>query len=163
MGYSRTRIGECPVSLAELKAWNYIEDDIFDGKLTVCLHSAVAAAETYTNQVLWPSVYAFNCSALVREVNVSRLYPITKVEVSLGDEPLPSGRWSFDGRTVKFDSSISGTVSVEVTAGREEIDPDIKAAILLIASELFRNPTDSVRTLPSTSQLLLQSHRHANV
>lgn len=162
MGYSRTKIGESPVSLEDLKAWNYIEDEIFDGKLTVCLHSAIAAAETYTNQTFWPSLYTLDVAAGAREISVP-LYPVAKVEVFSEGEPLPSSRWSFDGSTVKVDGSVSGPVSIEVMAGRESIDPDVKAAILLVASELFRNPTDSVRTLPSSSQLLLQSHRHASV
>ena len=51
----RTRDQRCPVSLDQMKEWNYIEDPVFDTKLRLCRDAAISAVENYINQVVWAS------------------------------------------------------------------------------------------------------------
>ena len=41
----RTRDQRCPVSLDQMKEWNYIEDPVFDTKLRLCRDAAISAVE----------------------------------------------------------------------------------------------------------------------
>lgn len=159
----RTKDETCPVSIDEIKEWNYIEDHAFDNKLRLCLESAISAVESYINQVVWPSAYVFESPAPLRALEIP-VYPVSSIQVSVGGADLPADRYAWDGRVLRIDGPLGeGQMVVTVQAGNKTLDQDIKSAILLIASELFRNPTDSVKTLPTTSKLLLDPHRNANI
>lgn len=159
----RTKDERCPVTVDEIRLWNYIEDGIFDIKLRLCIESAITAVENYINQVVWPSTYVFEYPGVPACVELSP-YPITSISVSVDGVELSPDLYAWDGIVLSIDGSVKGeSTTVTVHAGNVPVDQDIKAAILLIASELFRNPTDSVKQLPTTSKLLLDPHRYANV
>jgi len=159
----RKRDETCPISLDDLREWNYIDDTTFDTKLQLCLAAAISAAESYINQVVWPSSFVLNFSGVPREVEIQP-YPVSSVAVSVDDAKLSPELYALNGDILRIDASAEGSATeITVKAGYEILDPDIKSAILLIASEMFRNPTDSVKQLPTASKLLLDPHRNANI
>lgn len=161
--YQRAKENRCPVELYDLKKWNYIEDEFFDSKLQVCLEAAIAAAESHANIVIWPSTFTLALDHIDREIPVP-FCPVTSVAVSVDGVALNPNLFTFDGNVISVDGSVQGQeMEVVLTAGAEETESDIKSAILLIASELFRNPTDSVKQLPTASQLLLRPYRRVNI
>lgn len=161
--YQRDKADRCPVELYELKKWNYIEDEYFDDKLQVCLAAGIAAAESHANIVIWPSTFTLALDHIESEIPVP-FCPVTSVTVKVDDAALDPSLYAFDGNVIRVDGSVQGQgMEVILTAGAEETEGDIKSAILLIASELFRNPTDSVKQLPTASQLLLRPYRRVNI
>ena len=159
----RTKDETCPVSLDEIKEWNYIEDHVFDNKLRLCIEAAISAVESYINQVVWPSTFVFELPVPLCVLEIP-IYPVSSIQVSVGDADIPADRYAWDGRVLRIDGPLGeGKMTVTVQAGNATLEQDVKSAILLIASELFRNPTDSVKTLPTTSKLLLDPHRNANI
>lgn len=152
-----------PVTLDELRDWNYIDDHTFDNKLRLCLRSAVAMVESYINSIVWPGTFSLSLDHIAPIVPVS-LYPVTSISVLVDGEPLAKALYSFDGHDLRLADAVTGdSMEVLVEAGNEEVDEDVKTAILLVASEFFRNPTDSVKQLPTASQQILNPHRRANI
>ena len=161
--FERTKGETPPVTLEELREWNYIEDHQFDSKLTLCLNAGVAQVESYVNGIVWPSTFALSLDGVVHEIPFGE-YPVNSITVTVDGVQLDDSLVTYDGRVIRIDGSVTGaSMSVSVSCGDAVTDGDIKAAILLVASELFRNPTDSVRTLPTASQNILNPHRRANI
>ena len=161
--FKRTKGEFAPVSLDEIKDWNYIEDRCLDNKLSICITAGVAAVETFINGVVWPSIFALSLDYVAHEIPFQE-YPVKSIAVKVDGEPLDSSLFSYDGRLIKVSESVTGqNMSITAEVGDEDIEGDIKAAILLVASELFRNPTDGVKTLPTASQTLLKPYRRANI
>lgn len=161
--FERERVGTLPVTLAELKSWNYIQDDIYNDKLNVCLRSAIAAVESHINSVVWKSTFALSFDHMEYIIPVE-IAPVESIVITVDGEALQDSLYRFDGDVIAIDRSVEGSLmAVSIVAGKDAIDDDIKSAVLLMASELFRNPTDSVKQLPTASQLLLQPHRRANI
>ena len=159
----RTRDQRCPVSLDQMKEWNYIEDPVFDTKLRLCRDAAISAVENYINQVVWASDFVETFHGVPRVVAMP-LGPIVSVAVTVDGVALSPDLYVWDAYFLHIDPSVEGaSTTVAIRAGWEDPEEDIKSAVLLIASELFRNPTDSVKTLPTTSKLLLDPHRKANI
>ena len=159
----RNRDQRCPVSLDQIKEWNYIEDAVFDEKLRLCVKAAIAGVENYINQVVWISDFAETFPGVPRVVPMP-LGPIVSVAVTVDGQALSPELYVWDAYFLTIDPSVQGeSTTVTVRAGYDDPDEDIKSAVLLIASELFRNPTDSVKQLPTTSKLLLDPHRKANI
>lgn len=161
--YQRAKSKDCPVSLDELKQWNYIESDLFDDKLKACLNSAIASAESHANIIIWKSTFTLALDHIEYEIPVFAC-PVSSISIAVDNSSLAASLYQFDGNVILVDGSVRGdAMTVTIEAGIDPVDDDIKAAILLIASELFRNPTDSVKQLPTASQLLLQPFRRANI
>lgn len=68
--------------------------------------------------------------------------------------------WCLLGRMLEISDEISGTrIEVIYEAGMTQVPFDIKAAIMLIASKFFNNPSDSVEQYPSAAKNLLRPYR----
>jgi hypothetical protein len=161
--YQRAKSENCPVSLDELKQWNYIESNLFDEKLKTCLYAAIASAESHANIIIWPSTFTLALDHIEHEIPVFAC-PVSSISIIVDGSPLAASLYQFDGNVILVDGSVQGSnMTVTLEAGIDPMDDDIRSAILLISSELFRNPTDSVKQLPTASQLLLQPFRRANI
>ena len=161
--FKRTRGEYAPVSLDDIKEWNYIEDKHFDGKLRMCIEAGVANVEAYANRIVWPSTFALSLDHVEYDIPF-REYPVTSVAISVDGTPLDASLYTYDGNSILIDASVKGeSMEISVQVGNEEVEGDIKAAILLVASELFRNPTDSVKQLPTASQQILKPYRRTNI
>lgn len=152
-----------PVALDDLREWNYIDDHIFDNKLRLCLRSAIAMVESYINSIVWPGTFSLSLDNIIHRIPLS-IYPVTSISVLVDGKPIAETLYSFDGHDLLISDAVTGeSMEILVEAGNEEVDEDIKAAILLVASELFRNPTDSVKQLPTASQQILNPYRRVNI
>ena len=81
--------------------------------------------------------------------------------VKVDGQEVPQASWTVNGSTLTFADDVEGTAMVIVyRAGREDVEYDIRNAILLHAAALFNNPVDSVETLPKASFNLLRPYRN---
>ena len=152
-----------PVSLDDIKEWNYIEDNHFDNKLRSCVAAGVAQVESFINGIVWPSKFVLSLDR-VEHVIPFREYPVRSITVAVDGDQIDDSLISYDGNLIRIAGSVTGErMEVSVEAGNEEVEDDIKAAIKLVASELFRNPTDSVKQLPTASQQILKPYRRVNI
>ena len=112
------------------------------------------------------SLYAGFPSTITLSVRFCRTIPlrwparsVTSVEVD-GSEIGPGG-YDADDESLTFADSVSGSrVTVRYDAGLEQVPPDVKAAILLLAGSLFNNPTDRPEERDrTTARNLLRPYR----
>lgn len=130
----------CP-TLEDLRRHLRITSNDLDAELNDKLRAAVTMAEHEISTVIAPSTITLS-------VRFSRTIPlrwparsVTSVEVD-GSEIGPGG-YDADDERLTFADSVSGSrVTVRYDAGLEQVPPDVKAAILLLAGRLFNNPTD---------------------
>lgn len=158
----RTTIGDV-IALQSLKDWLYIDTTDFDAKLAVCLASAVAAAENYTGLTLNISQYAL--SMPFSKKLLLPVHPVTEVsQLAVDGESIDLSKWSLESDNIIFDKSICGSVvDLTVKAGKSAVEQDILTAVLLMAADLFQNPVDAVRQLPTMSRMLLQPYKYYNL
>lgn len=154
------------VSKETLRKWLYIDNDCLDEKLEICLSAAVAAAETHTQLVLAPSLF-----------KVLRDFPLFSNKITLDIHPareiisvlvdgieVPSAHYKLTDDTLIFDDSVHGEkLEIKLAAGGQPVADDVKLAILLIASDFFQHPVDTVRQLTSVSEQLLNPYRYHNI
>ena len=148
---------ELPVKLEQLKEHLRIMSDDFDSILILHLKAAIASAEEFTGQVLWPG--NFRLTGDFDKVLKTGIMPITDiVSVRLDGEELDVTEIS--GSSLYFPEGMKGnSVIIEFIAGFKEVPFDVAAAILLIAAKFFENPLDSVEQLPKASTNLLRPHK----
>ena len=161
--FKRIKGEYAPVTLDEIKEWNYIEDNHFDNKLRACVDAGVAQVESFINGIVWPSKFVLSLDRVEHAIPF-REYPVRSITVTVDGEQIDDSLVSYDGNLIRIAASVTGdSMTISVEAGNEEVEDDIKAAIKLVASELFRNPTDSVKQLPTTSQQILKPYRRVNI
>ncbi|WP_195360323.1 head-tail connector protein [Odoribacter splanchnicus] len=150
---------ELPVKLEQLKEHLRIMSDDFDSILTLHLKAAIASAEEFTGQVIWPGNYRL--TADFDRVLKTGIMPVTGiVSVCLDGEELKGIEIGISGSSLCLPEGIKGdSVVVEFTAGFREVPFDVTAAILLTAAKFFENPSDSVEQLPKASTNLLRPHK----
>jgi len=153
-------------SLTELKNNLRISGNDLDTDLTVKLLAAIYNAEHFIGRVIALSVFTltdkFSPSV---DLTKSPLIEVTSVKVD-GDTLVSGTDYTVSGNTVTFSDEVCGYVSVgaeieiKYKAGRTELEPDVKMAILMAASSMFLNPEDHVETLPKASTNLLRPYRN---
>lgn len=87
--------------------------------------------------------------------------PVLKmISVKVDDEDIQEAAWSLEGRNLQVSEQVAGKkMEIVYEAGMSQVPFDIKAAILLIATKFFNNPSDSVEQLPSAAKNLLRPYR----
>ena len=150
---------ELPVKLEQLKEHLRIMSDDFDSILTLHLKAAIASAEEFTGQVIWPGNYRL--TADFDRVLKTGIMPVTGiVSVRLDGEELDVTEIGISGSSLYFPEGMKGnSVIIEFIAGFKEVPFDVAAAILLTAAKFFENPSDSVEQLPKASTNLLRPHK----
>lgn len=148
--------------LSELKLHLRITSNDQDALLTSYLKAAAMSAEHHIGRCLEESRFvlidSFSPVLPLGHVN-PQFFPV-KGEPRVTVDGSPCTDFTVEGRMLVFGESVTGeTVRVEYTAGGGRVEPDIRTAILLIASKYFNNPVDSVETLPSVATNLLSQHR----
>jgi len=148
--------GNYSPSLAEFKAHIRITTTDMDMDLTAKLLAAIRSAEHFIGQVIVASTFKYS-GQYAKTLTLEG--PVTAVSsVKVGGIEVPAEKWHRSGDVLTID--VEGTsMEVNYAAGRETVEPDIKAAILLHAAALFENPVDSVETLPKASSRLLAPYR----
>ena len=145
--------------LAALKSHLRITANDLDGQLDMYLRAAISSAEQYVGFYLVKS-------SIILEEDFSDMLklplPLISVgEVQLDGAVLTSDDYCVFGRRLVFADGVFGSrVTVQCIVGREHMEEDIRAAIMLRAAKLFNNPADSVETLINTSDNLLAPYRH---
>ena len=146
-------------SLEGLKKHLRITSDDQDGMLTVYLKAAIENAEHYIGSVIAHSRFT-QVEVLSGKSLVLRGPVIEIKSIEVDGKPLASGSFTTFENTVTLEEEVhEKKVKVVYISGREKADYDITAAVYLTASDLFSNPVDSVRTMPTAASRLLDPHR----
>lgn len=131
--------------------------DVFDADLSAKLFAAVSATGSFIGRDLMQvDAFSFRYSGSREAVKVDPAMHI--VSVSVGGVRLAEDAWYFNDGDLVFVRPQQADDIVEVET---DYNPDIKAAVLMQASYLWRNPADAVETLPKISQNLLKQYRYA--
>ena len=87
--------------------------------------------------------------------------PVLKVvAVRVDEKKINETDWSLEGRDLQVSDQVAGArMEIVYEAGMAQVPFDIKAAIMLMATKLFNNPSDSVEQLPSAAKNLLRPYR----
>lgn len=144
--------------LAALKSHLRITASDLDGQLDMYLRAAISSAEQHVGFCLVRS------NMVVEDDFAGQLrlpLPLVGVEeVSVDGTVLPPGDYTVTGARLVFGENVSGNVvQVVCTAGRQHMEEDIRAAVMLRAAKLFNNPADSAETLINASDNLLAPYR----
>ncbi len=150
---------ELPVKLEQLKEHLRIMSDDFDSVLVLHLKAAIASAEKFTGQVLWPGNFQLKAD-FAREIKTG-IMPISDVvSVWVDGEEIRKEVIEVKDSVLCFPVGMTGeSVVAEFSAGFRELPFDVVAAILLIAAKFFESPSDSVEQLPKASTNLLRPHK----
>ena len=129
--------------------------DVFDQDLASKLSAAIAFAESFINRDLSRVPVISYPYARVTEIDLDPALHIVGVSVG-GEEIQPSG-WSYaDKKLLIYGTGYDDT---DVVTVETEWRHDIAVSVLMHASSLWLNPTDSVETLPKASRNLLSQYR----
>lgn len=143
-------------TLQEFKAHIRVTSDDLDTTLQSCLMAAINSAEHHIGRYIAPSTVT---RTVPFSTTVRLRGPVVSVtSVSVDGTALEAGQYSvlFDVLTVDAEGEA---LTVVYETGFTAVPYDIRAAILLHATSLFNNPSDSVETLPRASRLLLRPYR----
>lgn len=148
-------------SVSDFRSHLRITAHDLDAELNRKLRSAIVSAEHEISTVIAPSKFVLSVPGL--DSSFLKLgWPVTSViSVKAGGETLPASAYSWDEFGIRFAEPVSGA-AVEVTyeAGLVSVPDDIQAAVLLLASSLFNNPTDRPEERDRTSaRNLLRPYR----
>lgn len=144
--------------LADFRQYLRLTSTELDSTLNAALMAAVSSAEHYIGRYIYPS-------DIVVEIPFSRRIvlrgPVDSIDsVVVDGTALEEGGYSFTLGVLELPDEVSGRVArVAYRAGMMQVPYDIAAAILLHATALFNNPSDSVETLPKASMNLLRPYR----
>ena len=116
---------ELPVKLEQLKEHLRIMSDDFDSILILHLKAAIASAEEFTGQVLWPG--NFRLTGDFDKVLKTGIMPITDiVSVRLDGEELDVTEIGISGSSLYFPEGMKGnSVIIEFIAGFKEVPFDV--------------------------------------
>lgn len=148
-------------SVSDLRSHLRITAHDLDAELLQKLRSAVASAEHEISMVIAPSKFVLTLPDFQSSFLKLR-WPVTSVtSVTVGGTALGPEDFSWDERGIRFAEPVDGAaVEVAYEAGLTSVPDDIQAAILLLASSLFNNPTDRPEERDrTTARNLLRPYR----
>lgn len=145
-------------SLDDFKSHVRVTASDLDGELEANLMAAIRSSERYIGKVIALSKFTLN---IPFSHSITLRPPVAEVtSVTVDGEPLPADSYALSGRILTISEDVTGEkVEVAYIAGMNEVEPDIRIAVLLSAARLFNNPGDVVEALPTKSSVLLRSHR----
>lgn len=146
------------VTLDELKQNLRLTDtDAFSTDLQSKLSAALRAAGSYIGRDLGQVEQFSYIMEPVVEIDIDPAKHVTAVKVE--GLALPPEQWSYAGGYLSIygHSPSAAAVTVEL-----EYNEDIAQAVLMHASSMWMNPTDTVETLPKASTNLLRQYRRYN-
>ena len=145
-------------TLDDFKHHLRITGDAQDSLLMMYLKAAISSAEHYIGRVI--AISRFKVVTSSASIELSKpLVGVNSVEV--GGKPLTKADYSIKENLVEIPCVKEGEeVKVVYTAGMNQVPFDIKASILLTAADLFTNPVDGVRNLPTAASRLLDPYRN---
>ena len=149
-------------SVSDLRSHLRITAHDLDAELLQKLRSAVVSAENEISTVIAPSVYNLTVPNLHHSSCLKLRWPVTSViSVKVGGTVLSQDAYSWDEDGIRFAEPVDGeSVEVAYEAGLACVPDDMQAAILLLASSLFNNPTDRPEERDrTTARNLLRSYR----
>lgn len=150
---------ELQPSLAQFKSHVRITSNDLDAELSLKLKAAIRAAEHEIGMIIAKSRFTYT-GKFSQSIRIES-YPLIRVDsVRVDNRDLQATDYAVNEGVLSFAEGITGTdVELVYTAGMEQVEYDITAAILLHAAKLFNNPVDSVETLPTQSANLLRPYR----
>ena len=145
-------------SLEDLKRHLRITSGDLDETLQPYLLAAINVAEHQIGRVIAVSEMTDKRRF---EHAVTLQGPVLKmISVKVDDEEIEEAAWSLEGRNLQVSEQVAGKrIEIVYEAGMSQVPFDIKAAILLMATKYFNNPSDSVEQLPSAAKNLLRPYR----
>lgn len=145
-----------PVTLADLKRHIRLTVGHFDDDLMEKLLAATFSAEKFIGQIIAPSQFTLSVN-FVRAIELET--PVLEVrEVKVDGVAITS--YNVDGGSITIQDTIEGdTLEVIYLSGMENVDYDMKAAILMHSASLFNNPLNTVEQLTTAGEKLLRPFR----
>lgn len=147
-------------SLDDFKSHVRVTASDLDGELEANLMAAIRSAERHIGKVIALSKFTLT-TGLAKTNSVALRGPVVEViSVAVDGAPVAPADYTLSGRILTISEDVAGEqVVVVYMAGMEEVEPDIKVAIMLSGARMFTNPADAVEALPTKSSILLRSHR----
>lgn len=145
-------------TLEDLKRHLRITSGDLDETLQPYLLAAINAAEHSIGSVIAVS----EMTDQRRFANTVALEgPVLQIKsVKVDGTEVDKAAWSLEGRDLQVSEQVTGArIEIVYEAGMVQVPFDMKAAILMIATKLFNNPSDSVEQLPSAAKNLLRPYR----
>lgn len=162
----RTKTGELPITLAELRDFMHIDHEDDDAQLQRCLEAGVDLVELETqrdliessvSELVDPEMVSGSCVTLRRSPTLS----LTSIEVDGGAVPIEDVTFrqnSHRRSRVVFKQTIpAGDITISYTTGMAD-NPTAKQACLWAAAHLYCNREPEV-TGPAVSQFKTGLHR----
>ena len=145
-------------TLEDLKRHLRITSGDLDETLRPYLLAAINAAELNIGKVIAVSEMT-DKRRFTRSVVLQG--PVLEIQhVKVDDVDIDSAAWSLNGRVLTLNENINGELmQINYEAGMAQVPFDIKAAIMMMASKFFNNPSDSVEQYPSAAKNLLRPYR----
>ena len=147
-----------PVALPDLKSNLRLTTDAFDEDLLLKLEAAVEECEAVTGVALVPANYRLECA--FQSVKALRWPLVSLTSVKVDGALVPSTEYTVDkdlSVLVMNESVKGGRMEVVYRAGTSAMPRKAEMAAILIASDLFDNPTNAVRERGQQSDVLLRS------
>lgn len=144
-------------TLAEFKAHIRMTGDDLDATLQSNLLAAITSVEHHIGRYV-------AASTITRTLPFSQAVklkgPVNSViSVSVDGVALDPSQYSVLFDVLSISAQSGDVLTVVYGTGTALVPYDIRAAILLQATSLFNNPSDSVETLPKASRMLLRPYR----
>lgn len=146
--------------LQRLKANLRITSADLDGVLVQCLTAAIEDSEAYIGSTIVLSTFTYRTKidfpSYPHLFTLDLLGPVSPdfaPVATLGEEDVTA---TLSGRILTITADAPGKLSVTWKAGMEDIPESIAHAIILKASYLFDNPTDTVRERVTAADALLR-------
>lgn len=145
-------------TLDDLKRHLRITSGDLDEILQPYLLAAINVAEHQIGQLIAVSEMTDNRKF---EHAVTLKGPVLEVTyVKVDDVEIDKAAWSLEGNALQVSEQVAGKrMEVVYEAGMTQVPFDIRAAIMLIATKYFNNPSDSVEQYPSAAKNLLRPYR----
>lgn len=145
-------------TLDDLKRHLRITSGDLDEILQPYLLAAINVAEHQIGQLIAVSEMTDNRKF---EHAVTLKGPVLEViYVKVDDVEIDKAAWSLEGNALQVSEQVAGKkMEVVYEAGMTQVPFDIRAAIMLMATKYFNNPSDSVEQYPSAAKNLLRPYR----
>lgn len=164
-----------PVTLTEIKTHLGIYHTEKDSIITGIMEAAVFMAERFTGQIFHQggqtyeqSVRSFGEAIELDYSPATGIESVKYFDASDTEQTLATGSYQLvdfiTPQFVEFGTTPAvydrpDAVKIRYTVGFLAVPADVKTAIILITQNLYDNPGDSVRQMPTTSEYILRNHK----